>query len=219
MNLVPSLCKSPGRRSQALSPAPREREGRAVGASLSTCPGSHSKFPGARDTPQGTRALTQGRLRLPASARGAALPARLAGRPGRAAARRNPFPFPPFPAFAGIKRPPAQLELGEVWGGAVELGRAGSERRKPPFPSKPPSIFFSRAPPPAPRPSPLSYTLLAGAQLPRGPCVPQRAPAPLLYPSSWFKMTMTRTRERACVPCGRPGATSAAGFAKDAGFI
>ena len=113
---------------------------------MSTCPGSHPKFPGAQDTPQGTRALTQGRLRLPESARGAALPARLAGRPGRAAAHRTPFPFPPFPAFAGIKLPPAQPGLGELWGGAVELGRAGSERRKPPFPSKPPSIVFSRPP-------------------------------------------------------------------------
>lgn len=179
MNLVPSLCKSPGRRSQALSPAPREREGRAVGASLSTCPGSHPKFPGARDTPQGTRALTQGRLRLPASARGAALPARLAGRPGRAAAHRNPFPFPPFPAFAGIKRPPAQLELGEVWGGAVELGRAGSERRKPPFPSKPPSILFSRLPPPRPLgPHLFLIHFWPGHSSPGDPACPRGPPRP-----------------------------------------
>ena len=60
MDLAPSPCKSPGRHCPTQSPAPREGEGRAVGASLGTSPGPHLKLPGVGDTPQEARALYPG---------------------------------------------------------------------------------------------------------------------------------------------------------------
>ena len=146
VDLAPSPCKSPGRHSPIQSPAPREGEGRAVGASLGTSPGPHLKLPGVGDTSQEARALTQGRLRLPASARRSALPARSAQRPGRPAAHSTPiFPSllsPLWPTRGSHSRQPSQA-LGK---GREELrnragGRAGSEQGNVSLPRRLHSFF------------------------------------------------------------------------------
>lgn len=169
-DFVPRPGKSPRRRSQAPSPAPREGEGRAVGAFLSASQGPPLKFLGAQDTPGGTRVLTQGLLRLPAPGRVAALPARVAAAGNTSCAPRS-LPLPSFLRFLRQDRTPASRGVGkggeELWSWAG--GRAVSESRKPPFPSRRPhqdpessalqaavSLSFSFSPPPA---SPLPSSL------------------------------------------------------------